>query len=173
MTKRGFSHYSSNFLFLYGKTLQSHSKKKFRKAGYFLFIPFLFFGCSTNDEGFVQKTKPSPGTFIGTWTLYPSSVKCTTIVSRADSIFQAVATNDSTGEVLELSGSHVIPTDGGAGAYYTFYEVQDSSNLFGGIDKPYGYIANFDFYFTKDADTLLYTALRNGSILCISCSRQK
>ena len=97
---------------------------------YFLALSILFVaGCSASTTP-VSPYSPggkfyiATGTFVGTWmpavnvnTVDTNQGKivdtnlCTVVIREADSIVKGTITNDSTGEVIQVTGYHGVPPD--------------------------------------------------------------
>ncbi len=109
---------------------------------FFLCSLAMILGCHPTNDAVPVSYWVKPGTFIGTWTIKNVSTPCTAIISKADSILIGNITNDSTKEILNLTGFHVNGIDDNP---LHEYSVFDRSSFVGDTDN-----VNV-FYFSDDA----------------------
>jgi hypothetical protein len=110
-----------------------------------------------------QDQNVSPGTFVGTWTSNDHVFPCTTLIKEADSIFNASITNDSTMEILSLSGFREL-----AGPDHSFFIDSINTNFLGDTDKVFDYY----FVFAIDGNSFNYSFHRGQEIVGIICYRK-
>lgn len=97
----------------------------------------------------------APGTFVGTWIIttvlsnnrwIDDTCPCTAIVTEADSLAFCTITNNSSGEVLTVSGTVTSPTDGSCSPHLF---MAKSTSCFGETNDE-------DLNFFTTGDTLFY-----------------
>jgi hypothetical protein len=107
----------------------------------------------------------APGTFYGTWAITDDSTifPCTAILSETDSLLKGTIKNDSTNELLNLTGQHYYLPDI-KGAYHSYRPKTVSST--GEIDD------GGTFYFTQSTDSIIYVLFRkDDKQLVVICKR--
>src|SRR5579863_1723768 len=85
---------------------------------FFALSSLLIVGCSSSTAP-ISPYAPggayylAPGTFEGSWTpsingFFTDTDFCTAVITEADSLIAGTITNDSTKEILTLTGHHVV-----------------------------------------------------------------
>jgi len=107
------------------------------------------------------------GTFYGTWSITEDSTTfpCTAILSETDSLLIGTVKNDSTNELLTLTGQHYYLPDL-KDAYHS-YTTKIVSNI-GEINVMYD-----GLYFTPSTDSVIFSLFRNSDDkqLVVICKR--
>jgi hypothetical protein len=128
----------------------------------------LLFGCSShpnNPSGNHVFPQRNPrymmgGTFTGTWTYLNVTDSCIAVLTKADSILLGTITNDSTEEVLSLTGKYFLCPDCGDG-YQVLDTTSKRSDFSGGL------------YFSGDSTSFNYIESRGNNIsLYVNCKRK-
>jgi hypothetical protein len=129
---------------------------------YFIVLAFLLIaGCSIFPYGAGGEYYVAPGTFTGRWviTRFDSSGAigdtnlCTAVITEGDENLAGTITNDSTKEVLTLTGIHsTFSTADGVKALHSYVVTEKSS--IGDSD------VNTTFFFSPSGDTLEYFGAR-------------
>jgi hypothetical protein len=151
---------------------------------YFFALSFLLIvGCSSSTAP-ISPYAPggayylAPGTFEGSWTpwingFFTDTDFCTAVITEADSLITGTITNDSTKEILTLTGHHVVlpqiamyTTNGPPDAYL----IQCKSN-FGDVVIDSNYLYFYEGNMLSLGCYLKQQPLLDTAEVSINCTR--
>lgn len=142
---------------------------------YIILLSIALWSCSSINGPSVINY-PKPGTFLGIWSqvgIPTSPDSCSAIIIEADTIVNAMITNDSTKEILFIRGIFQIHVDDYNYSSHYWRIVFDSSNYYGKIDKNVDLSGNnTGIIFEISGNSFTYQTTRDSLELKITCYRK-
>jgi hypothetical protein len=136
----------------------------------FAMVVLICAGCSQPTPQY-SDVYAQPGIYAGSWKQGAINYPCTTNLEEADTALKASIVNDTTKEVLTLSGlPFLMQFYSGEQSSYTFI-VRDSSSFYGDTDNFLRDYPNVNSAISVNADTFSYIVKRGNDTLSILCTR--